>query len=249
MGGGTHKVEGYRKLLARVTSENPGHPISIEYPCEPYMDLASGCIICEETSSERLGVEVERVPLFSSAYHGRYALFGSYALPDGIPPWDPLWPDKDKWPREESWHTLYPDEFFVEMARCIVWGSQPMVCNLRDSIIHSPEFATEYKFILDTARFYTANIDYLYRGDMLSPDGFECPEKEVSFFVRMIFTTQDKAHPFTRRLPTVLHAHWRNPAGQTALFLANYTADEQPWSFRGLSGVIAPHSYQKVETH
>ena len=134
------------------------------------------------------------------------------------------------------------------MARCIVWGSQPMVCNLRDSIIHSPEFATEYKFILDTARFHTANIDYLYRGDMLSPDSFECPEKEVSFFVRMIFTTQDKAHPFTRRLPTVLHAHWRNPAGETALFLANYTADEQPWSFNGLSGTIAPHSYLKVDT-
>ncbi|MBP5638947.1 MAG: hypothetical protein J6X55_05695, partial [Victivallales bacterium] len=248
LGGGTHKVEGYRKFLKRLLDENPGHPIDIESPCEPYMDLASGCIICAETSSERMGNTAEAVPTFTAVYHGRYALFGNYALPDGIPPWDPLWPDKDKWPKEESWHTLYPDEFYVEMARFIVWGSQPMVCTLRDNIISSPEFAEEYNFILASARFYSANLDFLYSGEMLSPDGFSCPEKDVSFFYRMIFTTQDKAHPFTRRMPTVLHSHWRNPAGQTALFLANYTADEQPWSFKGLSGTIAPHSYLKVKT-
>ena len=187
------------------------------------------------------------VPLFSAVYHGSFALFGNYAHPDGVPPWDPKWPSEDKWPEEKDWNSLYPDQFFVEMARPIVWGVQPMVCHLRPAVYTEPKYHDVYQFIVDTAKFYHDHKDFLFDGTMMSPDGFSCDEKEVSFLSRMIFTKQAEARVITKTLPCVLHGHWRNPKGEYALILANYTADAQPWSFRGKSGIIAAHSYECIK--
>lgn len=115
-GGGRHCVEGYRKMLRRLKNENPDFPFTTEYANEYYMDLFDGAIICNSTSCEHFGKTVEPIPHFSAVYHGRFALFGNNAHPDGIPPWDPLWPDDDRWKTEKKWHELYPEQFFVEMA-------------------------------------------------------------------------------------------------------------------------------------
>lgn len=123
-------VEGFRNMLTRLKAENPGFPLSTECSNEAYMDLVDSVITCGTVSAERMGSNMEFVPLFTSIYHGSLAVFGSYALPDGIPSWDPLWPDKERWQGEEPWHRLYPDQFFIELARDVAWGVQPMVCNL-----------------------------------------------------------------------------------------------------------------------
>ena len=34
--------------------------------------------------------------------------------------------------------------------------------------------------------------------------------------------------------------------GEYALFLANYTNEEQPWEFRGRNGTLPKHSYAKI---
>ena len=248
MGGGHYHVEGVRKQFQRLRETFPDFPLTSETGSEPYMDLVDGGIICETTSGERMSSgATELVPSFQAVYHGRYVTFGNYALPDGIPPWDPLWPDEDRWQDEKPWHLLFPEQFYVEMARTVVFGAQPMVCNLKKHIYEDPTYAEEYAFILKTARFYAANKDCLYAGDMMSPNGFECARKEMNFHARMIFTKPSTARIVTKTLPCVLHGFWKNKAGQCALFMANVTQTEQPWAFKDKSGTIPPRSYLRVD--
>ncbi len=245
--GGHPVTDGYRDMLAHLRRENPDFPLSTEGSTELYMDRCDGSIICNAVSSERMGSATrEFVPLFTAVYHGRYALFGSYALPDSITPWDPKWPDADRWPasEEKPWHELYPDQFFLEMARPLIWGAQPMVCSLRPRHRSDPSFKHIYQFILDTANFYHDHKDYLWAGEMQSPDGFVCAEKEVEFLFRMIFTTKEKSKVLKKKQPCVLHSCWRRADGTRALILCNYTAEPQVWKFRDLSGTIPPHAYE-----
>lgn len=248
MGGGNHCVEGYRKMLRRLKNENPDFPLTTEYANEVYMDLLDGAIICGSTSQEHFyNPAKECIPLFSAVYHGHFALFGNYAHPDGIPPWDPLWPPEERWKNEKKWQELYPEQFFVEMARPVIWGAQPMVCNLKLSIMDNPEFAGIYAFIRHTAEFYYRNREFLFDGEMLSPDGFDCSSREVKFMMRTIFTKEDNFKENIRTMPSLLHSCWRDVNGNRALFIANYTTEEQKWSFKGKSGTAAPHSYAKIE--
>ena len=245
-GASAENVEGYRKLLSRLIEENPGWPLTSEGCNEAFMDLLEGGIACAALSGERMGLTAEReyVPFFQAVYHDNFAIFGNYAMPDGIPPWDSSWPDGDRWKNEEPWHRLFPDQFFLEMARGCVWGIQPMVCNLSEKIQNDPEFAEEYRFILDTARFYHANRDLLFRGTMLSPAGFECGKKTVGFLVRTIYTkTREET---SRELPAILHSCWRAPSGECALILANYTGEAQAWRYGRRSGTLQPRSYARI---
>lgn len=245
--GGHAVTDGYREMLARLGRENPGFPLTTEGATELYMDRCDGSILCNAVSSERMGNAArEFVPLFTAVYHGSYALFGSYALPDSITPWDPKWPDADRWPanEEKPWHELYPDQFYLEMARPLIWGAQPMVCSLRPRHRTDPSFKAIYQFILDTANFYHDHKEDLWAGRMLSPDGFVCAEKEVEFFSRMIFTTKEKSKVLKKKQPCVLHSCWERADGTQTLILCNYTAEPQAWSFRGLSGTIPPRSYE-----
>lgn len=248
-GGGNYCVKGYREMLQRLKEENPGFPLSTEYANEAFMDLFDGAIVCNSVSNEHLNhnAEAEVIPLFTAVYHGRFALFGNYACPDGITPWDPLWPSEDRWKNEKKWHELYRDQFFVEMARPVIWGVQPMVCNLKQEIMDNPGFEEIYAFIRHTAEFYYQNRNFLFDGEMLSPEGFSCVPREVQFMARMIFTKEDECRIITKIMPSLLHSCWQSEDGnRQALFLANYTAEAQEWSFRDLQGSIAARSYQKI---
>ena len=159
-GGGDYNITGFRKMMELIKKENPGKLFSTEDCAENWLDLFDSMIVLFSTSSERMGDSSDYVPAFSATYHGTNALFGSYALPDAIPPWDELWPAEDRFPAdaEEDWNALYPCQFFLELARDITWGMQPMICNFQMKHIENPEFAEVYKYILDTAKFYYANI-------------------------------------------------------------------------------------------
>jgi len=246
-GGGNHTVAGYRELLQRLKQENPGFMLSTEYANEAYMDLLDGAIICASASAEHMGIDGEFVPLFTAVYHGKLALFGSYAFPDNIPPWDPLWPAEDRWQEEKPWHQRYPDQFFIEMARPVIWGAQPMVCNLTKQIIENPEFREHCRFIRETARFYYVNREFLFDGVMCSPDGFECADKEIEFMARMIFTKESECRIIRKRQPVILHSVWQNSSDKKALFMVNYTAAEQIWRYDDRSGAIPAHTWQTLE--
>lgn len=246
MGGGSDGVRGFRSLLERLKRENPGYPLTTESCVEPYMDVLDGVIVCNSTGWERCGGTVDIIPLFQSVYHGKLAFFGNYAHPDGTTPWDPLWPPEDRWKTEKPWHKLFPDQFFIELGRTVIWGIQPMVCNISETLFDDPGFSEIRRFTLDTARFYYDNRPFLFDGEMLSPAGFRCATAPVDFMVRMIFTKESESRTIRKILPAVLHSSWQAPDGKKALILANWTRDSQPWFFNGRSGVIPARSYARI---
>ena len=249
-GGGDYNINGYRDMIKMIREENPGKLLSTEDCAENWLDLFDSMIVLFSTSSERMGDPTEFVPAFSAIYHGTNALFGSYALPDAIPPWDELWPAEDRFPAEDEqdWNALYPCQFFLELARDITWGMQPMICNFQMKHIEDPKFAEVYKYILDTARFYYQNRDVLYSAEMVTPGELECAKIPVDFIVRGIFTHKEHLRTIHKEsLPAICHSVWQKPQGGRCLILANYTPDEQEWKFENLSGKMAPRSYQRVE--
>lgn len=241
-GGGSYCPDGYRALLQRLKRENPGFALTTEGANEAYMDLMDGSICCNVTSLERL----DAIPMFQSVYHGKYAFFGNYAYPDGTRPWDPLWPPEDRWKEEKPWHNLYPDQFYLELGRTVVWGVQPMVCNIKKNLFTDPELAPALRFTLETARFYHANIEFLFDGQMLSPAGFTCATAPVDYLIRSIFTKEHECKPRHAEMPAVLHSAWQTPDGRKALILVNWTRSEQSWTFNDLSGKLPSRSYDKV---
>ena len=245
-GASAENVAGFRKLLERLLAENPNWALTSEGCNEAFMDLLEGGITCAAISSERLGLPeaMRYVPFFQAVYHENFAIFGNYAMPDAIPPWDRTWPEEDRWKVEEDWHNLFPEQFFLEVARGCVWGIQPMVCNLTEKICSEKEFAPEYEFILQTARFYHANRKWLFSGTMLSPEGFECKKKSVSFLIRTIYTKERLET--ARLLPVILHSLWQNDSGERVLILANYTIEAQEWKYGSLSGTLNARSYEKI---
>ena len=249
-GGGDYNITGFRKMMELIKKENPGKLFSTEDCAENWLDLFDSMIVLFSTSSERMGDDTEFVPAFSAIYHGTNALFGSYALPDAIPPWDELWPAEDRFPAdaEEDWNALYPCQFFLELARDITWGMQPMICNFQMKHIENPEFAEVYKYILDTAKFYYANREILYSAEMLSPGVLECDRIPVDFIVRGIFTHKEHLRSIHKEgLPALCHSVWRNPKGGRVLILANYTPESRQWRFEESSGVLEPRSYLRVD--
>ncbi len=248
-GGGNYSITGYREMLKRIRQAWPGRLLSTEDCAESFLDLCDSMIVLFATSAERMGHDSEYVPAFSAIYHGANALFGSYALPDFIPPWDELWPAEDRWPleKEKNWPALFPNQFALELAREIVWGMQPMVCNLKAHHRHDPRYRDAYRFLLDTARFYDENQELLYGGDMLPPGHLECETIEVEFLARGIFTRCQDYRTITRNLPCVLHGVWQSPENRPVLILANYTDQPRSWLFESHSGILPERSYLAIK--
>jgi hypothetical protein len=249
-GGGNYNVKAYRAMLQRMRDRHPSRLFSTEECSEMYLDLCESMIVLQSTSCERMGIEYDYVPAFSAIYHGANVLFGSYALPDFKPPWDELWPDEDRWPAkyERDWNAEFPCQFELELARGIVWGMQPMVCNLLPEHSVDKKFAEVYQFILKTAGFYYENRKLLYYGKMLSPGLLECGEQEVQFMSRMIFTRHKDMKVISKKQPALLHSVWENADGGRSLILANYTPEKQSFVFDGVcSGTLEKHSYKHVK--
>ena len=172
-GGGTAIVDGYREMLRDIQADNPGLLLSTESAPESYLDVVDSFINLHQNEERAATVpvpEAETVPAFQAVYHGAIASYGSYALIDGIPPWDPAWPDDDRWTEEKPWEELYPDQFAFEFARGVAMGIQPMVHQLRMRHFDDPRYAANLAFAVDTAKFYFANRDFLFDGAICAPE-------------------------------------------------------------------------------
>ena len=241
-------LDGYRDMIDDIHAELPDYPITSESCGECFLDKLSGVTVCNSISNEHMHKDnFTVIPLFPAVYHGQTVLFGNYASLSGIPPWDTQWPPKDRWQKEEPWHELYPDQYFIETSRNIIFGVQPTVCDFYPEVQDAQEYAAAGKFLLDSVNFYHANKDFLFSGRMLSPDGFICDETAVDFHGRMIFTKRDAARKITKLFSAVMHSVWENEKGEKALFIANYTREDRVWSFNGISGKIPARSFEKIE--
>ncbi len=245
-GGGNYQVQGYRRMLQEILDDNPGISLSTESGVEAYLDLFESCIILAP-SYERIGGRFEVVPAYSAVYHGAIAMFGNFAHPDGIVPFDSNWPEEWRWKEEKAWHRLYPLQFFAELARTIIWGMQPTVCNLKEEHARDPEFQEVYEYILQSARFYYQHRHFLFDGRMLNPNRLQCDTVPVEFMQRTIFTPENPLKTRIHQLPAIFHSCWQNPAdGQKALILANYTDQPQAWQWQKLQGELAPRAWQCI---
>ena len=252
-GGGCFMTEGYRAFIQKIRKENPGVDLSTEDVNEAFLDLFDSFIVLAP-SNERQGEEVtyENIPVFSALYHGHIAMFGNYDMLDGIPPWDPLWPDRERWKEEKEWEKIFPEQFYLELARGVIWGMQPSIHNFRMEHATEKRFRKQYDFMIRTARFYYAHRDFLYDGEMLDPGILDCKQHDVEFMVRTVFTKEGEYKVLRKHnLPTVLHSFWRAPDGRKGLILANTTEEEQHYHFRSgdfsISGSLPPHSWGFVE--
>ncbi len=242
-GGGCYGMQGFRKLFERVRERHPEWPLSTESTQEMYLDLAEGSIIlC--TSGERFGRErlygcrCEAVPLFSAIYHGHCVCFGNYALVDGVPPYDDLWPAEHR-PNpaaERDWPALCPDQFAYELGRTLTSGCQPMACNLTAAHLADPARKPDIAFLIDVFRFYHRYREHLLWGHMLPPGEMRCSETLVRFMQRFIFTPASEVRLVDLPRPQVLHSSWVSPSGQALLVLVNPTRQPAPLGFHPAPG-------------
>lgn len=246
-GGGAYQVAGFRKFLKRLRKRFPNLKLCTEECNEAYMDLFDS-VIALDPSAERLNCTPawNYVPAFSAVYHGLLPLFGSYALPDGIPPFDVLWPTEGKLEKERDWIELFPLQFQIELARGILWGQQPMAANLTLEHTENPRMRPLYEFLCRSAKFYYQHRDFLFDGEMLDPEGLSCDTIEVAFNQRMIFTKEAQLKSVTKSLPAVLHSFWRAMDGREMLMLCNYTTEPRCVVWRGRTIELAPMSYAAV---
>ena len=253
LGGGTYQVEGFRKLLGRVHEACPGMPLSSESCGEMYIGLLDAGIMLDP-SWERFGYNTKDhqqiIPLFNAVYHGLFPLFGNYALVDAIPPWDPLWPAKAKWKNEKSWNELCPEQFFLEIARTVIWGLQPTVANMKNSHVSDKRFKKEIDFLCHAVQFYYENRDSLLDGRMLPPGEIKADDMKVSFLKRMIFTKEGEEIINKKTVPAVIHSVWLTKDGAKILILANYTSVKRSFCWRdhksSCKNEIDPHSFMKI---
>ena len=255
-GDGAAQARGWRGFLGELKAAHPGLALSSEDAGEAYLDLFDSLICCSP-SYERIGFgtgpAVECVPAFNAVYHGLVATVGSYAMIDGIPPWDPKWPDERRWKTEREWERLFPDQFAVELARGTVWGMQPTVHSFRLSAADDPRYVADYKFMVDTARFHRANRNLLFDGEMRDPGTMECASRKVDFLVRGVYAAKG-SYRVARQpaLPAVMHSVWRAPDGRVAAVLVNWTRKQQSWKLSAPDvsgeGTLPPRSWRCVES-
>lgn len=252
-GGGCYMAAGYRAMLKELHERNPELYISTEDCNETYMDMVDSVISIMSPSGERYGYlpPFEFVPAFSAVHHGSLVLYGSNAHIDGIPPFDTKWPQEGKWKHEEDWNAIAPNQFFVELGRCIIWGQQPMVANLRPEHLTNPALKERYDFICSTAKFYYANRDLLFDGKLLHPGVMECGKTRVEFIVRYIFTEEGNYKVVYRDVPNVLHGVWQNQSGESALIVLNFTDKPQKFhfesaQFNAVDEMLSPREYRRI---
>ncbi len=252
-GGGNYHHLGYAEYIAKVRQLCPGMLLSTEDCSEEYLEqFESMIVLCNsiERMTDRWDTMFrgEFVPVFQAVYHGIAALFGTYAVPDGIPPWDDGWPADDRWPQneEQEWEKLFPDQFYLEIARNVICGMQPTVHCLRNRHWTDPRFRECMDFLLDTARFYSDHLEWLFDGVMLEPGRLDAARIEVKFMTRSIYTKKANMKIQKKILPAVLHSVWRSPGGKKALILGNYTREEQHFGFGRIQGVLPSRSWKCI---
>ena len=250
-------TRGYYRFLKELRTAHPHLALASEEVTEAYLGEFDFFISLFGTCFERCrlgtGPECEALPVWQALYHGLVPVFGTYSLMDGIPAWDDeFWPAKNKWTREQEkdWPALFPDQFAVEFCRTVVWGNQPSAHTMRLEHAESPKYAADYRFMVDTARFYAANRPHLFDGELLDPGRMTCATKRVDFASRRIYNPAGAYEVFVQpALPTVLHNVWRAPDGQVAAIMVNWTREPQSYRLetpdKCVSGVLAPRSWLK----
>lgn len=252
-------LHGYHRYLQEIRARHPSLQLGSEEVSEAFLCDFDLFISLFGTSYERCGLgvlpEFEAVPVWNALYHGLSAVFGTYLLVDGIPPWDEgRWPSERKWRKDQEldWQKLFPDQFFVEFARTVAWGNQPTVHAFRIEHATDPGFAAEYRFMKETAKFYHENRDVLFDGTLLAPGTLACQTRKVDFQRRGIYHPAGKYDVVTQpALPTVFHNVWRSTDGKVCAIAVNWSETPQEFDLSCPSGAakgeLPPRCWRRID--
>lgn len=251
-GGGMHQYEGYRRLVERVRRENPGLQFSSEGATERFLGLWESLILLQ-SSYEKLfrwtAPRFECVPVYQAIYHQAVTMYGNYATIDNQPPWDDLWPEECARGDLGDLVSGYPDEFAIEVARPVVRGMQPSAHQLFAKHADDPKTAASYRFLCDTVKFYMANREWLYDGEMLDPGTLDCPVAEARFLNYATYSSKGSEKTVVQdALPTVFHSVWRAPDGRVAAVFANWSREARKYRLTApdigiVAGELPPRSW------
>ena len=254
LGGGTHMVENFRKYVNEVRKDNPGLMLSSEDGCEAYLECFDSAISLYANFERFTGGTMpytEFVPCFNAIYHPCITTYGSFAMIDGIPAFDEKWPTGERWNEEKRWDELFPHQFAVELARGVTWGIQPCVHNFTLAHATDRRFAQEYRFMVDTAKFWHENRKWLLEGEMCSPGVLKCERGKVDFMRRGTYALKGEYAVCSEpSLPYVFHSVWKSPDGKVAAVLVNWTRNPRKWRLDAPDisgeGVLPPRSWRLV---
>jgi hypothetical protein len=254
-GGGSYYADGYHEFLDTLRSKYPGICFATENSPEAFLGKFESMLYLnhgQERFNRCCPPFQEMVPAFNAIYHGISSQYGTYTTIDGRQPVDRKYWPKDfpliwKEEQELDWQTVYPDQFFFEIARMIVWGLVPSIHNLTMEHCTSEKYAKEYTFLKEAARFYHENLEFLFDGDMLKLGEFECEQKEFLFATRMVLTSPENLQTIKAVYPCVLHSIWRAPSGDEALIAVNCTWEEQTFRYQKRKYQIQAHQFMKIK--
>ena len=253
-GGGNYFSHGYRSFVERLAKENPTLQFSSEEASEDFIDSFDSFISVVGPSYERCGhgrlPEMELLPVWNAIYHGAVTCFGNYTLLDGIAPYDEKWPKEGRWRAadEKDWISLYPDQFAIEFCRGVAWGSQPSIHNFLLKFAEETRYAADYRLMVETARFYHANRDFLYDGELCDPGRLKCPKADVTFMRRATYAKSGSYEEIREKgLPCVFHGIWKAKDGRVRAILVNWSRSDAPYEIEcplGVcTGVLSPRSW------
>ena len=255
LGGGTYDSDAKIRLMERLRRENPNLQFASEGANETYFGLFESLITLGNTMEKKRGHTSPSwtpVPVYQAIYHPITTTYGSYATIDNYPPWDELWPEKDSYGDLGDLISGFPDEFAVEVSRTVTWGMKPSVHQLFLQHADDPKTAASYRFLCDTVKFYIANLDLLYDGEMLDPGVMDCAGLDVKFLKFTTYAPKGSEETIVQKdMPTVFHSVWRAPGGKVAAVLVNWSRAPQRYRLETpdvgvVEGVLPPRSWRCV---
>lgn len=220
-GGGTYWMEGFRALESNIRERCPGVALAGEGTGEawlPHLDL----MLSLQVSMERYAApgQWEPIPFFHAVYHGYTVLYGNYASLT-YPPYDALWPPEFA---PESPLKLMDEkfrrQFRLEHARAFVWGQQPCLANFMPEQL--TERAQDLDFIKRLALLRKQALPHLLHGTFMRPPTIDIPNMEIPISRLSIYAgQQDAVQEYTKEVPQLLIAAWRDDAGSIAVPVVN----------------------------
>ncbi|MBP5321277.1 MAG: hypothetical protein J6334_09820 [Kiritimatiellae bacterium] len=116
----------------------------------------------------------------------------------------------------------------------------------------SPRFAADYAFMKETARFYHANRDLLFDGEMRAPGQLSCATRRVPFLARGSYTRPAQVREVVQTaLPTLFHTVWRAKDGRTAAVVVNWSREDQPFTLTApdiaATGTVPARSWIRIK--
>ncbi len=170
------------------------------------------------------------IPLFQAVYHPYAITFGSYSSLV-TPPYDELWPEKDRpSATEQLLEAQFNEQFLMEQARSFVWGMQPTIANYHETLSSTRSEAINY--LLNIVKTRYKNLKYLLYGTFMPAPDIQIPEKIIPISRLSIYAGQkEKITAFQLKVPLMYASAWKAEDGSVGIALAGIGNNALPVRF------------------